>query len=186
MRVDNSLHYPVVLDIGDSLVDFVQPVMAGDKFFPGEAIVVFGHDLNRAVKVAQIDSPGSFDGQMFFVDVEMRIHRNIAVVGILPDDHVGPGIPGQRHAFFDCGGEAGRFDDHIRAPPRGHCLDGGNSFFNGRGFDVDHGIYAKLPGKLQSVRRAADYYDFDSSGELRQNSRIQADRAAALDNDGIA
>ena len=36
------------------------------------------------------------------------------------------------------------------------------------------------------VRRAADYYDFDSSGELRQNSRIQADRAAALDNDGIA
>ena len=36
------------------------------------------------------------------------------------------------------------------------------------------------------MRRTADHDDIDSSGELRQNRRIQADRAAALDNDGIA
>ena len=153
--------------------------MAGDELFPGKAVVMLCHDLNRAVKVTQIDSPSPLDGQMLFVDVEVRIHRNVAVIGVLPDNNVGSGVAGHRHAFFDSGREAGCLNDHIRAPSGGHCLDGSDSFLGGRVFNVYHGIYAKLLGQFQTVRRTADYDDVDGPGKLRQNRRIQSNRAAA-------
>src|SRR5665647_747058 len=146
-----------MLHVVNGLIDFVQPIVAGYEFFPGKAVVMLGHDLNRPVKVTEVDAPGAFDRQVLLVDIEVRVHGNIAIVGVLTNYNVGPGIPGHCHTFFDGGRDTGSFDDDIGAASGRHFLDGSDSFFGSRVVDVDDGIHAELPGKFQPVGRAADH-----------------------------
>ena len=46
MGVNDGFHYPVMFYIVDSLVNLMQSIAAGHKFFPSEAVMVLRHDLD--------------------------------------------------------------------------------------------------------------------------------------------
>jgi hypothetical protein len=76
---------------------------------------------------------------MFFIQVQMRVERDLAMIRVLPDDADPSGLARKAHRLDNGNGCAGCFNRNICAAPVGVFQHPLLSLFFGMRFDVERG-----------------------------------------------
>jgi hypothetical protein len=67
--------------------------------------------------------PTSPDVEVLLVQIQVRVEHRVPDIGVLPDDHIPPCVPGQPHAFRDRCRHSGRLDRDVCATSAGRLPD---------------------------------------------------------------
>src|SRR5579871_5049080 len=113
-------------------------------------------DLDGFVGMGKIGAPAATDLQVLFVDVEMGVQSDVAIVSVLTDDDIASGVPNQFAAFRYCPRVAAGFDHNVGTTSTGSVANGVGAFVRCGCKDVHRPVRAHSAGGCQPGFRSAD------------------------------
>ena len=154
----------------------------------GEVDVAALHDRYGADEVFVAAAPDAFQAQVGAQKVAVRVdldRTDVDEVAGLDEDAV---LFDQLEPFGEGGQEAGGLDDHVAAGAAGRQPQHDLLAFAGvgHGADVDRLVGAQFAGELEAAGGSADDDQFAGAADPGRDHAHDADRAGALDDDGIA
>jgi hypothetical protein len=143
-------------------------------------------DRDGTVEVREVAAPAPTHVEVLAIQVGVRVERDVAVIGVLPDDDDAAGVARAAHRRDDGGRCAGRFEDDVgtaATTARPHPFD---LLGSGRRREVEHGVDAERRCRREPRRRPADREHGCGARRPRECGERQPDRPGPEHEDDVA